>query len=222
MGEYSITRCLDRNGSTPLTRDSAVFVRRISPPLRTVYTIICGDHGRPHPWKARDPRRMIIRTGPVRLSTESVYLATWIPASQLTQQGDVATGMLGMGRDAQYEFQPSRQDSQLGRVLASRWQGRAPGFSALDMSLFSVMGEVGYSAEVQLAMLMDPPARRAVGNLIKELLEGVKQRELSGSFVPGSNDKVGDMRERLLTNPEYQRASPQRRAEIIVAWQRRL
>jgi len=165
---------------------------------------------------------MIIRTGPVRLSTQSIYLATWVPASQLAQQGDVATGMLGMGRDAQYEFQPSRQDSLAGRILASRWQGRAPGFSALDMNLLSVMGEVGYSAEVERAMLMDPPARRAVGNLIKELLEDVKQRELSGSFILGGNDRVGNMRERLLTNPAYQRANPQRRAELITAWQRRL
>lgn len=71
-------------------------------------------------------------------------------------------------------------------------------------------------------MLAPAPVRQAARQRLFELLEGVKQREFSGTFIIGAGDDVGSIRERLLANPRYRSADAQRRMDMIADWQRRL
>ena len=222
VGEYSISICVDRNGLARLGRDAAVFVRRIDPPLATVYTIICDSRGRARPSFADRRSERLVRTGPVDLSTEFAYLAAWIPGSELSRQGNIVSALLPMDRDTRYTFEPSEQDERAHRVQAARWQGGAPALSASDLALVSVLQDIGLSSLAPQALIAPQSTRRALAGQIIEELEEVKQRELGGRFIIGTSDAAGQLRDRLLTNPEYRSANRHRRAQMIAEWQRRL
>ncbi len=224
MSQYIVAKCVDRsNQRRHLNRNSAVFLRRIEPPLPDVYTIICEAGGRAHPFTVTGPAELVrIHTGPVRVSTDFIYLAAWIPAAELRRQGDVASALARMRRNAQYEFHPSRSDEQRRRIQAVPWGGTAPGFPATDQALLGVMQEMGMNSQATNVMLAPAPVRQAARQRLFELLEGVKQREYSGAFIIGAGDDVGIIRERLLANPRYRSADVQQRMDMIADWQQRL
>jgi|GEM_PF-4480142 len=223
MSEYSIARCVDKESGSPLSRDSAVFVRRINPPLPNVYTIICDPGGRARPFQVRSGSRYGIHTGPVNVAMTFTYLATWVPATELRIQSNISEALDRMSsRSTRYAVQPSQQNLNRREIRATRWQNDSTSPSMLDNALTSFLNAIGEHNLATEVFITDRTGRLNLAErLIRELII-LEARVADGQFIVGTNDQVGARHEALLRNPAYSAADQQRRLQMIIEWRRNL
>jgi len=149
-------------------------------------------------------------------------VCAWLPASELARQGDVAAALARQGSGSRYAYRPDNADRRLRRALARRWRDEGPALPPADAALAAVLNEMGMASTTPTVLLAPQEVRQSFALQLAEELQEVKERELAGDFVLRTHDTAGPLRERLRANAEYRDAFPERRAEMIEAWQERL